>query len=44
MAAREDGMDFATLCWRVLETSCDNDNLARKSNAGPGLEVAAHGG
>ena len=37
MAAREEGMDFAELCWRILETSFAN------SNGIADLEVAAHG-
>ncbi|MEQ8205094.1 MAG: D-alanine--D-alanine ligase [Woeseia sp.] len=35
MAAKEAGMDFAELCWRVLETSFNAVNQ--------GAEVAAHG-
>ena len=37
MAAKEAGLDFATLCWRILETSFANDDV--QSN----IEVAAHG-
>jgi D-alanine-D-alanine ligase len=37
MAARKDGVDFEDLCWRVLETSFESDEIATND------EVAAHG-
>ena len=37
MAAREDGISFNELCWRILETSFDASEAADK------VEVAAHG-
>ena len=37
MAAREDGMDFEELCWRILETSFSSAEAAAI------VEVAAHG-
>jgi D-alanine-D-alanine ligase len=42
MAAREAGLDFASLCWRILETSFDDGELTK--GAGVETEVAAHGG
>lgn len=37
MAARKDGIDFEELCWRILETSCND--LANSTD----MEVAANG-
>lgn len=37
LAAREVGIDFATLCWRILETSFAADDVTLD------VEVAAHG-
>jgi D-alanine-D-alanine ligase len=37
MAAREDGIDFEELCWRILETSFAADEIQTD------VEVAAHG-
>ncbi len=37
MAAEKDGIDFAELCWRILETSFAN------AEAAADVEVAAHG-
>ncbi len=37
MAARQDGIDFEKLCWRILETSFAADEISAD------IEVAAHG-
>jgi D-alanine-D-alanine ligase len=37
MAAKQTGIDFADLCWRILETSIDTDTRATH------IEVAANG-
>lgn len=41
IAARAAGVDFATLCWRILETSCGSDSCGNE--IGVDVEVAAHG-
>ena len=41
MAAREAGMDFAELCWRILETSMANDDVADNASGMTGR--SAHG-
>jgi len=41
-AAREAGMDFATLCWRILETSFNRDHGNNRETCS-NREVAAHG-
>ena len=37
MAAKEDGIDFKELCWRILETSFVSERAQTT------VEVAAHG-
>jgi D-alanine-D-alanine ligase len=37
MAARADGIDFGELCWRILETSFQADDMTDN------VEVTAHG-
>ena len=43
MAAAEAGIDFAELCWRILETSFAGDSVSRSGEDNLSLSVAVNG-